>query len=369
MFRPRIKLELRPVRFADGRIRIGEIKGIVNTVIDPAGWMWALLDALDGTRTIEQVVADVVHAFPHRPTVDVYAAVGDLVLAGYVENAAEPVPEGLSAAELERYGRGRLLLRWMDRTPRSTSWDTQLLLRQARLVVVGVGGVGSTAALALVMSGVGHVHCVEPDMVELSNLNRQVLFTERDIGRAKVDVAVERLSAHNRDVAITGERLVVDDPAVLRGLAARFDVVVLAADQPSEIRSWANQACLETGTAWVHGGYHGPQVSIGLYRPGDGPCHDCLYAERDVWEATRPPRTAWSPGVGIPRPHAVNAVTAGIAGNLAAHAAMSLITGVPALRTNCQYGYNLVTLHHARVIGPIEPSPRCPTCGPRRQSL
>ncbi|PSL53296.1 molybdopterin/thiamine biosynthesis adenylyltransferase [Saccharothrix carnea] len=366
MFRPRIKWEHRPVRLGDGRIRIGAVRGIEAAVVDPDGWVWALLETLDGTRTMDQVVADLVHAFPDRSEVEVRATISDLIREGYLEDAAEPVLEGLSAAERERYGRGRGLWRWMDRTPRRTSWDVQLLLRQARVVVVGIGGVGGVAAWALVASGVGHVHCVEPDVVELSNLNRQLLFTEDDVGRSKVEAAVQRLRAHNQDVQVTGEQLVVDGPTVLRRLAARFDVLLLAADKPAgRIRSWANLACRETGTAWVHGGYDGPQVSIGLYRPGGGgPCHDCLYAEQDARQATLPPRTEWSPGTGSgAAPQAVNAITATIAGSKAAHAVMSLITGVPTLRTDCQYGYNIVTLQ-SRVVGLSEPSPLCPTCGP-----
>jgi len=365
MFLPRIKLEHRPVRFADGRVRIGAVRGIAHRAVDPEGWLWTLLAVLDGTRTLDQVAEDMVRAFPHRPAADVRAAVDELARRGHVENAAEPVPEALSAAELERYGRGRGLWRSMDRTPRNTSWDPQLLLRRESVVVIGLGGVGCVAALELVMSGVGRVHCIDPDVVELSNLNRQVLFTGRDIGRPKVDVAVERLRAHNSDVAITGQRTTVDSQAALRVLAERFDVLLLAADRPEEIRSWTNRACWETGTPWVHGGYNGPEVSAGLYRPGAGPCHDCLYAERDAQEATRPSRIPWPPGVGIPRPHAATAISVGFAGTLAAHLTMGLITGVPTLRTNRDYGLNMVTLDGIRILGPAGPSPWCPTCGPR----
>nr|WP_231648102.1 ThiF family adenylyltransferase [Saccharothrix sp. NRRL B-16348] len=327
------------------------------------------MEILDGTRTMDRVVADLVHAFPDRSEVDVRAAINDLIREGYVEDAAERVSEGLSAAERERYGRARGLWRWMDRTPRRTSWDVQLLLRQARVVVVGIGGVGSTAAAALVASGVGHVHCVEPDVVELSNLNRQLLFVEQDVGRPKVEAAVERLRACNREVLVTGERLVVDGPTVLLGLAVRFDVLLLAADKPAGITSWANRACRETGTAWVHGGYQGPRVSIGLYRPGKGgPCRDCFYAERDVRLAALPAQTPWSPGIGIPESHAVTAVSAGMAGLMTAHAVMSLIADVPALPADREYGFNLVTLRDSRALELTAPSPLCPTCGPLPQA-
>jgi molybdopterin/thiamine biosynthesis adenylyltransferase len=363
MRRPRIKPEHLPVRHGGDRVRIGgTVRGIAADVSDPDGWVWALLELLDGSRTTDQVVAVLVRLHPVRTGADVRAAIHDLVEAGYVEDADEPDPGGLSAAERERYRRSRALFRWMDRTPRRTSWDTQLLLRGARVVVVGIGGVGCTAAQTLVVSGVGHVHCVEPDVVELSNLNRQVLFTEDDLGRPKAEAAVGRLRALNSEVRVTGARLLVDGPAVLRTLATGFDVVLLAADQPPEIRSWTNQACQATGTAWVHGGYHGPQVGCGLYRPGAGPCYDCARVAERERRAGLPPRT-FSAAAAKDRPHAANAVSAGVAGQLAAHATLSLLTGAPALRTNCEFGLNLVTLQDSFALGPESPRHDCPTCG------
>lgn len=363
MLRPRIKPEHLPVRHGHDRVRIGgTIRGIAADIVDPDGWVWALLEALDGSRTTDQVITDLVRLHPRRSGTDIREAIDDLVRAGYVEEASDPAGCGLTATERERYARSRALFRWMDRTPRPSGWDVQLLLRQSRIAVIGVGGVGCAAALALVASGVGYVHCVEPDVVELSNLNRQTLFTEHDIGRPKVEAALDRLRAHNSDVEVTGDRRTIDGPPALRDLALRFDVLVLAADRPGEIRSWTNKACHATGTCWVHAGYHGPQVVTGLYRPGTGPCHDCARTAERERQAGLTTTLSTSAGR-TARPHAANAVSAGIAGHLAAHAALSLLTGVPALRTNCEFGFNLVTLDDSHAVGPAAPRPDCPTCG------
>ncbi len=364
MRRPVIKSEHSPVRYGHDRVRIGGIvRGIAADIVDPDGWLWALLELLDGTRTTEQILVDLVRRRPGTTKSQVGEAIGDLVEAGYVVDADECGPVALTSAERERHSRSHALFRWMDRRPRHSTWDAQLLLRQARVVVIGVGGVGCSAALALVASGVGHVHCVEPDRVELSNLNRQILYVESDLGRPKVDVAVERLRAHNSGIDVTGEELVIDGPGALKALAVRFDVLVLAADHPREIRSWTSRACEATGTAWVHGGYHGPQVGTGLYRPGAGPCYDCARIAERERRAGRPPRTLPATTGDGTRPHAANAVSAGIAGYLAAHATMSLITGAPALRTNCEFGFNLVTLEDSFAVGPRAARPDCPTCG------
>jgi molybdopterin/thiamine biosynthesis adenylyltransferase len=366
VYRPRIKWEHRPVRHGDDGVRIGgNIPGIKAMISEKDGWVWALLGTLDGTRTVDQVITDLIHRFPIRSAAEVRAEVlndlGTLIAAGYVEDAGELPPEALSIRERERYSRCHALWRWMARVRRQSSWDTQLRLRQARVVVIGIGAPGSTAALSLALSGVGWLHCVEPDVVELSNLGRQVLFTEQDVGRPKVDVAVERLRAHNSDITITGEALTITGPETLLGLAARFDAVVLAADRPSDIRSWTNQVCHATGTVWVHSGYHGPQINFGVYRPGTGPCYDCACAATGEHEAGQTPVSPAGPSP----IQAGNAVSAGISGHLAAHTVMSLLTGVPSLPVNLEYAYNLVTLVGDQVLALYEPRTDCPTCGPR----
>jgi molybdopterin/thiamine biosynthesis adenylyltransferase len=367
MQRPRIKFSHRPVLLAPDRVRIGGVvQGVADVIEDPDGWVWALLELLDGSRTGAQVAAELHLSFPHRPAYEVPLAIGELVSAGHMEDADEPEPDGLTEGERERYSRGRELSQWMDRGPRRTSWEGQMMLKQAEVVVLGLGGVGSTAALALTASGVGHMHCVDRDVVGLSDLNRQVLYTEQDLGHPKVEAAVRRLHELNSDVLVTGERRDIDGPEAAKALATGFDVVVLAADNPAEIRSWINRAYHETGTPWVLGGYHGPLATVGLYRPGTGPCYDCARTTEQDRLAGLPPRTGWSPAVGIPPPHAASAITAGITGHLAAHAVISLLTGVPALPVNRQYMINLVTLQESVAVGPDATHPRCPTCGPHR---
>ncbi len=370
MFSPRIKMKHLPERLGGDVVGIGgKVPGIAERISDPRGWVRALLETLDGTRTVDQVVAELVHRFPEISAAavchEVVKDVGTLMTMGFVENAAELAPTRLSEREQERYSRNRELARWMARTYFRSSWDVQLLLRQARVVVVGVGGTGSNAALSLAQSGVGEVHVVDPDVVELSNLARQGLYLEQDVGRPKVEAAVQRLRERNSDIHITGESLMVTGPAMLLGLAAQFDVVVLAADQPrGEIRSWTKLACHATGTAWVHSGYHGPQINYGLYRPGTGPCCDCVdLADLDECaDLPAPiPIQVREPG----RIQASNAQSAGVSGHLAANAVMSLITGVPDLRINCEYGFNIFTGEGHELTTLDTPRPDCPTCGPQ----
>ncbi|MEV0172199.1 ThiF family adenylyltransferase [Streptomyces sp. NPDC050803] len=370
--RPRVKPEHRPYLTVDGHVRIGSvIHGIGAEIEDPDGWVWALVQALDGTRTPTRTAGEIAAAHPELTAADVLRAMADLAEAGFLEDAAATVPEAFTERETERYGRGVALLRWMDRSPRADSWELQLRLAKARVLLIGLGGAGGIAAQGLVASGVGRLHCVDPDVVELSNLNRQLLYREQDIGRPKVDAALESLRALNTDVEVTGARQEIRGPEDLERLLRRtpaqeqdaaHDLLVLSADRPAALRRWANRACLATRTPWVEGGYRGPHITVGVYVPGRGACFECHRdqdaAARDLRlapgqdEESVSPRMEWGP---------VNAATATLSAGLLVHAAISALTGVPPVEPGYRHGINLMT--------PGEPDlnryPRrdtCPAC-------
>lgn len=371
LVRPCVKPEHRPYRTVDGHVRIGSVvHGIGAEIEDPEGWVWTLVQAMDGTRDARRIAAEVAGAHPAPDEDDVLRAMADLRQAGFLQDAAATVPGELSERERVRYGRGVPLLRWMDSSPRTNSWDLQLALARARVLLIGLGGAGGIAAQGLVASGVGRLHCVDPDVVELSNLNRQVLYRERDIGRGKVDAALESLRALNSDVTVTGEagevRGTDDLVRLLRaGTAdgAAYDLLVLSADRPAALRSWTNRACLRTNTPWVDGGYRGPLVTAGLYTPGSSGCLEChrvAQAEsRDLGlppgtdEDTVSPRMPWSP---------VNAVTASLAGALFVYAAIAALTGVPSLPPGFRLDFNLV-LPGEPGLEPVLRRPDCHVCG------
>ncbi|MFK0103780.1 HesA/MoeB/ThiF family protein [Streptomyces sp. NPDC091217] len=379
MRRPRIKPEHRAYRTVDGHVRIGSVvHGIGAEVLDPDGWVWTLVEAMDGTRSSADIVTEVSRHHPglSLPDPDIVQAITDLTTAGYVEDAGAEPPAELSGRERERYGRGMTLLRWMDLGPRESAWEPQLRLRRARVLLIGVGGTGGTAARDLVASGVGRLHCVEPDVVELSNLNRQTLFRERDLGAPKIDAALTALRALNSDTTVTGERREVHGPADLEdlltggagtpggpGTASRYDALLLAADRPAVIRRWANQVCLASGTPWAEAGYRGPLVSVGVFAPGRGACWECLRSaeaeRRDLRlapgqdEEVASPRMPWNP---------VNAVTAGLSGSLLAHAALMLLCGIPRIDPGYRFGLNLM-MPGDPVMQRAERRPDCPACG------
>jgi molybdopterin/thiamine biosynthesis adenylyltransferase len=273
---PRVKPEHDAKRMADGSIRLGRrCVGIAAELEDPTGAVWILIEAMDGSRTADEIAALVAREHPGEAPELVRAAIADLIGSGYVEDCGGPGPAELTEREKERYSRCRSYFSFVDLVPRPSWWEPQVLLRNGRVTVVGLGGVGSHVALALAASGVGHLHCVDRDTVELSNLNRQILFTEHDIGRTKIEAGIDRLRQVNSDIQATGRQAEISAADDLAALAAGTDVLVLRADHPRDITRWTNRACIAAGIPWVDVGYHGPVTVMASYVPGQGPCWQC----------------------------------------------------------------------------------------------
>ena len=157
----------------------------------------------------------------------------------------------------------------------------QRKLLDSRALIVGVGGLGSPIALYLAASGVGHLVLADFDVVELSNLQRQVLHATPDIGRAKVDSGKAHIATLNPDVRVTTFNRVLDgDDDDLVSEIQAADVVLDATDN-FETRFALNRACVRNGTPLVSGAAlrMDAQVTVFDSRREDSPCYRCLYSD------------------------------------------------------------------------------------------
>jgi adenylyltransferase/sulfurtransferase len=173
----------------------------------------------------------------------------------------------LSDADLERYSR-QLLLPDFDIAG-------QEVLAAARVLVLGLGGLGSPAALYLGAAGVGRLVLADGDAVELSNLQRQLAHREADLGRNKAASAAAAIAARNGAVAleVIAGRL---DERALAGLAARVDLAVDATDN-YPARFALNRACIAAGIPLVSAAAVRTEGQLATFHPaGGGPCYRCL---------------------------------------------------------------------------------------------
>ena len=175
----------------------------------------------------------------------------------------------LSAAERARYDRHLALA--------EIGTAGQERLKRARVLVAGAGGLGSPAALYLAAAGVGTLGIVDGDCIELSNLQRQVLFASADVGRPKAPTARERLLALNPDISVVAHALTLGGDNI-REVLQHYDLVLDGTDRVNT-RYLINDACVLFGKPLVSAAIHRFEGQAMTYVPGRGPCYRCLFAE------------------------------------------------------------------------------------------
>jgi sulfur-carrier protein adenylyltransferase/sulfurtransferase len=175
----------------------------------------------------------------------------------------------LSPIEIRRYGRHLVMP--------EIGIAGQERLRAGRVLLVGAGGLGSPAALYLAAAGVGTLGLVEFDVVDETNLQRQILYGDADVGRPKIEVAAERLRATNPHVAIESHagRLDLDNA---RELIGAYDLVVDGSDN-FPTRYLVNDACVLERRPLVWGSVFRFEGQASVFATPDGPCYRCLFSE------------------------------------------------------------------------------------------
>ena len=197
----------------------------------------------------------------------------------------------MNDAQLLRYSR-QIMLPQVD-------IDGQERLLAARALIIGAGGLGSPAAMYLAAAGVGHIAIADPDSVELSNLQRQLLHHDRDIGRNKVDSAEDTLKLINPDVQVSTIATALQDEAL--GEEARQADVVLDCSDNFATRFAVNRACVKHRTPLVSGAAIRMEGQVAVFDSSreNSPCYHCLYKEGEETDQTCTGNGVLSPLVGI----------------------------------------------------------------------
>ena len=172
----------------------------------------------------------------------------------------------LSKSEIERYRRQLSV----------DSWD-QERLRSARVLVVGAGGLGGISAMYLAAAGVGHLRICDNDRVELSNLNRQILFTTEDIGKPKAALVAKRLSAQNPEIEIEAisDKLTETNASEF---SSRCDLIIDGLDNHAD-RLKLNTASFDLNLPYIYGAIDEWQGQLSFFHPPKTACLACLMPE------------------------------------------------------------------------------------------
>ncbi len=185
-------------------------------------------------------------------------------------------------------------------------------LRNARVLIVGVGGLGCPAAQYLTGAGVGKIGLVDCDKVSITNLHRQVLYDEKDIGRPKAQVAKEKLQRLNGEIELVAlEEALTEENA--ENIFNRYDLIIDGTDN-FETKYLINDACILTGKPWIYASIYKNEGQLSVFNYRRGPSYRCLFPK-----TTRQDVSCETTGV--------LGVTPGILGMLQALEALKIILG------------------------------------------
>ncbi|MBI1807187.1 MAG: molybdopterin-synthase adenylyltransferase MoeB [Ignavibacteria bacterium] len=278
----------------------------------------------------------------HTPvkSIDVISIVPSIAGGVEINDRAFVGEVRLSNEEIQRYSRHLIMP--------EVGIDGQKKLKASRVLIVGAGGLGSPLALYLTAAGVGSLGIVDVDVIDVTNLQRQILYSTDDIGRSKLDVARERLRRINPHVEIEPyeKRLTADNALeVLRD----FDIIVDGTDN-FPTRYLVNDACVLLGKPNVYGSIFRFEGQVTVFDAKRGPCYRCLYP-------TPPP-----PGL-VPScaEGGVLGVLPGIIGSLQALETIKLIIGRGNSLVERLILFDALTLKFRELK--LRKNPECPICG------
>ncbi|HEX9810792.1 MAG TPA: molybdopterin-synthase adenylyltransferase MoeB [Burkholderiales bacterium] len=245
----------------------------------------------------------------------------------------------MNDAQLLRYSRHILLPQ--------IGIDGQQKLLDARVLVIGVGGLGSPVAMYLAASGVGHITLVDPDTVDLTNLQRQIVHTTETVGRTKTDSAIQQLKALNPDIDITGIAHKLEGDALLDRVR-RVDAVIDGSDN-FPTRFAVNAACVAAKKPLISAAVTRFEGQVSVFRadqPGS-PCYRCLYDE------------SGDPGEPCVQ-FGVLAPVAGVVGAIQATETVKVLMGIGEPLTGRLLLVDALTMDW-RVVR-LKKDPKCPVC-------
>jgi molybdopterin-synthase adenylyltransferase len=226
--------------------------------------------------------------------------------------------------------------------------EGQRKLKAAKILVAGIGGLGSISSYYLAAAGIGHLRIVDRDKVEYSNLNRQIIHWTSDIGEWKSDSGLRKLEGLNPNTRIEAMQAEITGENIL-DIVGDCSVIVDAMDN-MKARRFLNAASIQKGIPYIYGGVHQLDGMATTFIPGKTPCLECVFPEHQGESASTPP------GILGPVPGVISCIQS--------MEAIKMIVGLEGLlagRLLCFCGYDM-TFREFK----INREPGCPVCGEKR---
>lgn len=268
-----------PVYLNDARsIRIGNTPDKMIELEDESGSVYQLIQLMDGTRDLS-VITELIKEKYHEITYEeINAAIVELENLGFLINVEKSDHE-LKDYQLERF-KGNINYLSHHTSPRQNPAVYQEKLTNSRITIIGMGAFGCSILFNAAGLGIKHARIIDFDTVSLSNLNRQMLFKESDVGRLKVEAAKDFMHSYYSDMVIETIVAEITQDTSIEQMIEGSEIVVLAADQPFLLLPrWINDACVKKGIPFIGGGINLTTSLVYTILPGVTGCLDCSYLD------------------------------------------------------------------------------------------
>ncbi|MGQ3479718.1 HesA/MoeB/ThiF family protein [Paenibacillus sp. TY11] len=265
--KPKFKNIMNPVINVENNIRLGFDKEVFE-IEDPTGVIYKFIKLLNGSNTIEDLVN--LSGLTKEEVTDGIATLNSI---GVIEDETA-INGQLDQSEMERY-RANLTFFSNFSDINVDKYSFQKKLKDSKVVVIGLGGASLTAA-SLAGLGIGNLVGIDFDTIELSNLNRQFLYTEENIGQLKSEETQKRLSQINSNIEIQTHNIKVTSANDILKVIEGSDVIINGIDSPGIIASrWVNAAAVYYNIPIIQGGISNTKLIWETMLPNEG-CYDCF---------------------------------------------------------------------------------------------
>ncbi|SDJ06541.1 ThiF family adenylyltransferase [Alteribacillus bidgolensis] len=351
-----------PFFVLDNEIQIGEEEGVAGFLEDPDGSVKLLVENLDGSKDIEEIIHLVQKQYPNISDEEITNALEVLANEGYLENASLE-PKLLTSYELERY-KANINYFSLFTSYKENKFAIQEKINQTPISLLGVGGLGTQILYHLSALGFHNIKALDFDHIELSNFNRQLLYSEKDIGKNKIEMAKKRIAEFNPNVNLETTNKKIESTQDVINHIEGTELVICVADKPTlHLLNWVNEAVVTCNVPLVSGGILNTRGRFFSMVPKETGCIQCHidYARKinqkqnDQFEAMR--------NIDYQRKNAAISPNVAILAGTLVNEAIKILTGMgESLSIGKVMEINFMNLEK-KLVSRWEKLEECPVCG------
>jgi len=276
MFLPKIRDYLLITRY-NNKVNIGSSVDRAVEIIDPSGAIFKIISEMNGTNTRQEILEKVRVNYKDVTGKDIDMLIDLLEKNKYIIEDHKNYIDYFEDYNKERHKRNINFLGNFSAIG-SEKYEYIENIQNQRILLLGLGGVGSTILYNLSALGVKDILGVDYDIVDKTNLNRQILYRESDVGKLKVLSAKRTVKEFNSDIKFTTKNQQIKNEKELQELVSEYrpTFIICAADRPSILlNEWLNNVCLKEGLPWMYGGNSESVSYYRLVEPGITSCFKC----------------------------------------------------------------------------------------------